>query len=275
MSEDATSAPAENAPDDAVKSLCLTKSEQAKLKRFVGKNTLEAAARTCSTTPPHTASAEPLEHARRVLVAQIVLRAGKGETPAATAAAIRAAGLPATTNTVVHVLNNWTRLRGRTERIVERLDLAGSCETVTPDSGDFDAAFESPELGELMHLLLIRRTSESNFVPTVTSTTSLGAAELQLGCATQDEPPTSQAPTTLEELADSICRDRPRRRTVPKFLRYMHKNHKATFDTIASEVHEATVEDSAVKRTIIEANKEIKRARIPINLKVSDRTVYR
>ena len=83
------------------------------------------------------------------------------------------------------------------------------------------------------------------------------------------------APTNLAELADRIRSERPRMRNVPRLLEYMVTRGKATFEELKKHVHEASVEDDALERAIVDARKAIVSAGLPIGLHVSDRCLYK
>jgi hypothetical protein len=147
-----------------------TPDELAALKKFVGRTTVKDAAKAFRSspaqvqqpTPKYTKKKEgkeknavrtltmaqasraalerhaevvvkPLENARRILVAHIVLLDGSGKTADEISATMRGAGYPCPVNTVKMTLGRWARLRGRTANLPERLGLAASSQGVDPE----------------------------------------------------------------------------------------------------------------------------------------------
>jgi hypothetical protein len=60
------------------------------------------------------------------------------------------------------VSNNWRLLRGRTETLAQRLDVAGSGERVEAESEEFEGLFQSQELGDGLRGLWSQAMSEWN-----------------------------------------------------------------------------------------------------------------
>jgi len=82
--------------------------------------------------------------------AGILLLTDKGETARQVCEQLHREGVAVVPITVSAIVRKWEILGPRTDDVIERLTVAGSCEPVEADQPgqDFDAMFGSPELGD-------------------------------------------------------------------------------------------------------------------------------